>query len=388
MRVSKHHYATELTRRGNRVYFLNPPDASAKDRFSVTDIAEVPGLSVVTYRPFVPFALRFRSRAMYNRVAAAHVRWLIKRLGVQFDVVWCFDVNLYADLRWFNANQRIYHPVDQVVEDFQISVAETADLVVSVSDEILQHLRKVAVAVLRVDHGLGQDFVALAERRLTRPDYSQGVPLRVGYVGNLLMRYVDRNRLRTLVHEHEELEFHFWGPRFPAESNVSGSNSNEIREFIRVLQSRPNVVLHGPLPPHELAIQLGDMDLLLMCYDVADDPNRGCNSHKILEYLSTGRVIVANHISDYAGKLGLIEMLPSLDNTQFPRLFDHTVRNVVDMNRFDRQQLRLRHALDNSYAHQIGRIESALSDVEQALFTHVERSSIDQGARIETPDAT
>jgi hypothetical protein len=360
MRVSKHHYAVELAKRGNRVFFLNPPDPTAFERFALRDVADVPGLSTITYRPFVPFAIRFRFRTLFNLVAAAHVRWILKRIGIRFDVVWCFDINLYADLRWFGASVKIYHPVDQVLERYQVDVATTADLVISVSEEILRNFRPSCIPLLRIEHGLAAPFVSLAEQKLRDRVYSPHRPLRVGYVGNLLMKYLDSSTICRLVSAHGDLEFHFWGPRTPQESNVASAESSEAREFIRCLTDSRNVVLHGPLPPGVLARELGEMDVLLLCYNVAADPNRGCNSHKILEYLSTGCTIVANHVSDYAGRMDLMEMLPSADNTEMPQLFAGTVRDIVRLNAEELRLTRIAYALDNSYAKQIDRIEESL----------------------------
>lgn len=366
MRVSKHHYAAELAKRGNRVFFLNPPDAAASERLSVSDIDGEPGLSTITYRPFVPFAIRFRARALFNRIAAAHVRWILRRTGVRFDVVWCFDVNLYADLGWFRAPVKIYHPVDQVVQRYQLDVAASADLVVSVSEEILRKVRHYPVPIARIEHGLAPPFISMAEQRLGDHTYLPGRPLKVGYVGNLLMKYVDTATIIRLIAEHPDIEFHFWGPRTARESNVASSESPESVDFIRTLREGGNVVLHGALTPQVLANELGEMDLLLMCYKIVDDPNRGCNSHKILEYLSTGRAVVANRVSDYAGRPGVLEMLPTADNSQMSRLFANAVENIAQLNARTPRRVRLEFALANSYAKQIDRIEEALSAIVPA----------------------
>jgi hypothetical protein len=356
MRVSKHHYAAALAHRGNRVFFLNPPKARARERLRVQQVEGIEGLSTVTYRPYVPFVIRFRSRRLFNVIAAAHVRWLMKEIGVRFDVVWCFDVNLYSDLRCFRAPLKIFHPVDQVLLSYQADVAASADAVLSVSDEILRNMQQHGTPQLRVEHGLAPEFVALAERRFSETEYHRNDPIRVGYVGNLLMPYVDREVLLDLIAGHEQMKFHFWGPRSPDESNVGAENSRASAEFIRALESRPNVVLHGPQPPSALAQQIGDVDLLLMCYSVARDPNRGCNSHKILEYMSTGRAIVANHVSDYANKQDLIEMMSADGSGTMAELFDNVVRKIDRHNSPERRHMRLAYALDNSYSKQIDRI--------------------------------
>ena len=342
------------------MFFLNPPDSRAHHRFEMAADREISGLTTITYKPYVPYSLRFRSRLLYDQLAAAHVRWLIRRLGAKLDIVWSFDSNLYSDLRWFGATTRIYHPVDQVSETYQKDMAQTADLVVSVSEAILRQLREYGTPTLMVEHGLGREFVDVANTSIGSASYTACSPLKVGYVGNLLNRSVDQRTLKSVLQNHPEIEFHFWGPRFPAESNIAGGDSVEVRRFVEKLSTSANATLHGPVRPADLALQLRKMDLLMICYDAAKDPNRGCNSHKILEYLSTGRVIVANHISDYAGKPGLIEMLPTLDNSKYPDLFDATLANVAAMNSSEPARRRIQYALANSYGRQIARIEREL----------------------------
>ena len=359
IRVSKHHYAVELAARGNRVFFLNPPDAKARSRLAI-EPTEVVGLSVVTYRPFVSYSLRFRSRALFDIIASAHVRWILKSLGSRINVVWCFDLNLYRDLRWFGARVRIFHPVDQVVEEHQRGIASSATLVLSVSEEILKNVRNAGVRSQLVGHGLGAAFAARANIKRNDVEKEPTGHLRVGYVGNLFIPYLDRLTIRELVLSHPKIEFHFWGPSSAKESNVGGSDSDEFNSFVDFLRSRSNVILHGKQPPDTIAEQLYRMNVLLICYATANDPNRGCNSHKILEYLSTGRVIVSSHVPDYADRPELISMVPTVDNTGLPALFAETMRDLEMLNSHVRSQTRIRFALENTYAKQIDRVEEML----------------------------
>jgi hypothetical protein len=136
------------------------------------------------------------------------------------------------------------------------------------------------------------------------------------------------------------------------------------------LESMPNAFLHGPQAPAALVQQIGDVDLLLMCYSVVRDPNRGCNSHKILEYMSTGRAIVANHVSDYAHKQDLIEMMPADGSGTMADLFDNVVREIDRHNSPKRRRKRLAYALDNSYSKQIDRIGAFAAREARSSLAH------------------
>jgi glycosyltransferase involved in cell wall biosynthesis len=365
MRVSKHHYAEALARRGNQVFYLNPPDSRARDRIRIEPVTGIPGLTVVTYRPFVPYAIRFRSRFVFNHLVDAQIHWLLGELGVRFDVVWCFDVNLYSDLRRFRAALKIFHPVDQVSLPYQIDVAAHADVVLSVSNEILLRMRGHPTPQLRVEHGLGQDFIELAQRRLLEHGYRSRPPLKAAYVGNLQMPFIDRAEMLDVIAANEDVEFHFWGPRTGRESNLGTDSSGDGERFIAALEARRNVVFHGAVPPSKLAAELEEADLLLMCYDVQRDPNRGCNSHKILEYLSTGRAIVANHVLDYATRSDLMEMASGHGHPAVSDVFRTVVREIDERNDDAHREARLLYALDNSYDKQVERIERFVAGLGQ-----------------------
>jgi hypothetical protein len=359
MFVSKHHYAVELCRRGHRVWFLEPARHRGSPYPDVTPVDGVPGLRLVSPRTFIPPLTRFKLHRLYTILVGLEVRALMRRLGVRFDLVWSFEPNLYPDLRAFGASQSIYHPVDMISSPAQLLPARSADLVLSVAENILDrvdgHRNKHFV-----HHGLGPDFVNAAQS-LGAPWQPHSGPLRVGYVGNLFIDQLDRRVFRSIVGENRDVEFHVWGPAAPSESNVSAQSSKERDAFIRFLREAPNVRLRGVAPPSALARELHSMDAFLLCYDPRRDPAAGANSHKLLEYLSTGRLVVANHVSTYRRHDALLRMAPAGDNATLAAIFEHAMRNIADLNRADLHATRTRFALDQSYERQVDRIEALLA---------------------------
>jgi len=87
--VSKHHYATHLAKRGNQVYFLNPPTGVFK--LQQTDYQCV---ETIDYKGFLPGLKYFPSFI---------IRWLTRRVfdqleqlsGVEFDIIWSFDNSVF-----------------------------------------------------------------------------------------------------------------------------------------------------------------------------------------------------------------------------------------------------------------------------------------------------
>lgn len=358
MHVSKHHYARALVDRGNEVFFLEPPKTGAARSVEVRRDAEVQSLHVVSHAAFLPLFLRFKARRAYEILLRRHVASLSKAVG-KIDVVWCFDSNGYSDLRWFEGVVRIYHPVDQVAAGpHPRRLARSADIILSVAREILASFDGVATPRYLLNHGLGTDFVA---RALNRRSYTRNstAKITVGYVGNLFKLQLDRPCFRQLIEEHPEVQFHIWSPTSLSESNVAGYPTGEALAFVHYLQMQPNVTLRGLVPPARLAWEIEDIDAFVYLNDIRSDQNQGSNSHKILEYLSTGRVVIASKTSMYADS-GLLEMLPTTDNADFPALFSSSIARLDELNAPERQQQRIAFSLDNTYERQVQRIEDIL----------------------------
>jgi len=141
-----------------------------------------------------------------------------------------------------------------------------------------------------------------------------------------------------------------------------GMPDKEIASFIEQLISKENVIMHGVVHPKELAIQFQRMDAFLICYDILEDQSKGTNYHKVMEYLSTGKVVISNNISTYQN-LGLIEMNKSrIDNKELPELFIEVVSNFNIYNNDILMKKRREFALENSYSNKITEIEKIIYD--------------------------
>ncbi len=362
MFVSKHHYAVELCRRGNRVWFLEPARESGPMAPHVRTVEEIPGLQLVSRRTFIPRLVRFKARPLYDVLVALEARLLLLALGVRFDIVWSFELNLYSDLGVFRADLRIFHAVDQVATASQIAAGRSADVVFSVAENILDRFGGVAAPRHFINHGLGAEFVRAAEERGSEWAAHDGA-IRVGYVGNLFIPQLDRGAFQRMVEENPGVDFHVWGPREASESNVAAADSIESRAFVRFLRERSNVRLRGVAPSAELAPALYEMDAFLLCYDPVMDPAGGSNSHKILEYLSTGRVVVANHVSTYASRDDLLRMAEPGDNRRLASVFRETMADLARHNAPEATGTRARFALDLAYERHVARIDGILTEL-------------------------
>ena len=54
--------------------------------------------------------------------------------------------------------------------------------------------------------------------------------------------------------------------------------------------------------PENLAKDIQQVDAFLICCDVDKDQSKGTNYHKILEFISTGKIIISNNFNVYQDK--------------------------------------------------------------------------------------
>ncbi len=367
LRVSKHHYAHELAKAGNRVLFLEPPREHGT-KIELRGVAGIPGLEILTFGLNTPQLLRFHARRVHDYFVRRDIRRLLTHLGVRIDIVWCFELNLYVDLRRFCGRIAVYHPVDEIVEEHQLEIAASADAAVTVSESIAGKLRRRQPNTWKVGHGLAAPFVQNGRsilEDLTRDTTALVEPrsIRVGYIGNLRIPGIDRIALRDVIVRNPEVRFEFWGP-------YTGPPDPEADNFIRLLSMSRNVTLRGLVPPESIALQLQGVDAFLLCYDLAREPNGGSNSHKILEYLSSGKVVISTHVSEYAGSPRILEMLPkNAPEGSFVALFESSIARITELNAAERMRERIQWAIGNSYEAQLKRIDEILARIVSPAVT-------------------
>src|SRR5690348_12706575 len=104
MLMSKHHYAIELSKAGNKVFFINHPDR--RKRLSRGEVSIKPtsydNLYEVEHRLFHPYFLKFKFKWLYNVLTQYHLKKIIKATGSYPDVVWSFDTGNTIPLNIFS----------------------------------------------------------------------------------------------------------------------------------------------------------------------------------------------------------------------------------------------------------------------------------------------
>ena len=358
MFLSKHHYAIELARRGNKVYFLNPPrQEPGKAGVTITPSGVDKNLLLIDHGLWFPYKLKFHAMPLFHFLMRGHVKKLLRAIGEPVDIVWSFDLgNLYPFALFGKRPLKLFHPVDEPLNPAAIDSARGCQVVFSVTREILEKYRQFKAPGYLINHGLADPFLIPVD--VHRP---AGDPPRVGMSGNLLRGDIDRETFLRIIRDNPRALFECWGSFSAAQSNIAGDNDDATRQFISSLQAMPNVTLHGAVSTDQLAVAIHNMDAFLICYDIKKDQSGGTNYHKIMEYLSTGKVIVSNNVTAFKDRDDLIQMVRQRDNNhELPALFKKVIDNLARFNGPDLQQCRVDYSRDNTYRAQLGRIETFL----------------------------
>jgi hypothetical protein len=364
MFLSKHHYAIELAKRGNTVYFLNPPQQQGlmmgNSNVTICPSGVQANLFFIDHRLFFPYSLKFRWISLFHFLMKQHVRRMLERIEFRIDIVWSFDLGNLYPLSFFTKTPfKIFHPVDEPLNQEALNSAVGANVIFSVTKEILEKYAFVNAPKYFINHGVLDSFISSPKK------YATNLPIRIGFSGNLLRNDIDRPILLKIIRENPNCTFDFWGSYNQFQSNIGGRDDKETTEFIKALKEFNYVTLHGVVSSDQLAIDIQSMDSFLICYNVLKDQSKGTNYHKVMEYLATGRVIISNNITTYEAKPELVKMIKERNNNNsLPELFTHVIGNLEHYNSYEAQQKRINFSRSNTYAKQVERINKFIeSDI-------------------------
>lgn len=366
MLLAKHHYAMELAKRGNEVYFLNPPDnhhwswRNPRKRIRVESLPDHPNLYIINQQLFFPYPLKYHSRRLYNILVKKQIRDILQVIPKEVNIIWSFDLGNLFPLRFFNRQLfKVFHPVDEPLDKNAILAGSGAGILFSVTKEILEKYKGLGIPSFFINHGLAEEFINEKDFPVIPHN-----PVNVGLSGNFLRPDLDRKVLIQIINENPDTLFHFFGIYSIAQSNIGAAVDPETRLFISRLMEFRNVKMHGVLNTVELATALNQMDVLLICYDMKLDQSKGTNYHKVMEYLSTGKVIISNNMTTYREYPELIRMSASRENNlNLPTLFQDTISHLDKWNSPALVNERKNFARDNLYQKQLDRIETHIAGV-------------------------
>lgn len=335
--LSKHHLAIALTRLGNTVYFLNPPSSES----GCVAQEQYPGLFIVNYKPalkgirFLPWPLA----QWFNRRDVIHILELI---AGALDIVWTFDPFRFQDLVIFKARWTIYHVADAHRAKYENLLAESAGIILGPSKQLLEKFDKAKSHC--IGHMVDENFVNRAGAASARTNER----IQVGYVGNLLSHFLDYPLLVRTVVQNPQCDFTFIGDH----ENIGRNHS--WQQLIKL----EHVHLAGPLSHDDLTNQLSRFDVFLCCYDTERFFREASNSHKLLEYLATGKPVVSTRIAYYLDEEGVLYM-PSR-NAELPELVKKVTSALSEYNSKAEITKRTRFVREHTHASVLSRIDELL----------------------------
>jgi len=344
--VSKHHYAITLVSQGYRVLFLDPPDPSCR-AINLVSVAECPGLQRVRSSRVAP-GLRWLPGPLRRWMEARWLQKLERLAGFPIEVIWLFENSRFYDLRFAGSRLKIYHQVD-LNQDFHPEIAAlTADICFCTTEMIRQRLLPHNPRCHCLHHGVStiRDPTPLDQADLER--FSPG-KIQAMYVGNLEMSYLDLQLLAAVIDQHPEVRFHL----------VGGYRRNG--SLYQHLRRATNVVWWGQVESSVVPSLLELADLLMVCYQARHHADQA-NPHKLMEYMASGRTVVATYTAEYASLRHLLAMSEPGTNAGYLALFASVLSNLQTWNSPQQTAPRRSFAADHTYERQLQRIQTHLQE--------------------------
>lgn len=342
--ISKQHYAVELSKK-YEVYYISFPIESMGRGFTVTREDYSGRVNIIRHKVPLPHRFMYRVKWWYRKRNTKVMQRILNTItgGEPFELAIDFGLFfLYDGMTWVNARKKIFFPVDDSVE--LPPLYPGADLVLSVSPNVIEKFRQHNVAAQFIHHGLSAEYAAYAEKKLaegiTKTGYKASPA--VGYIGNLDNEFVDRELLLQLASTFPQCHFHCYGL-------VPAAAKQKSDPFWKQIVALPNVTLHGQQSPDVLAKKMQDLDIFLLCYKPDYKRYHAENSHKIMEYLSTGKPVVSTNISVFEGT-GLLYMSPKDKNGELTGIFKYVLEHPNETTAPELAEKRMRFALQHTYA--------------------------------------
>jgi glycosyltransferase involved in cell wall biosynthesis len=333
--VSKHHYAIALSKL-NKVYFLNPAGkkyTSQKTKYE--------NLWEIDYPAFIP-GLRYLPSFIQRLIFKKKYKAIETLVNAKFDCIWSFDNSVFFDFSFLPSSVfTISHIVDYA-QNFQLKkAARTARLCMGVSQNIVDLLNVYNPNTFLMLHGITLNGAELVTVILPGINKVKAI-----FAGNLDRKHFDREILLRLATEHPEVDFIFYGS--------GGKDWKRLK----------NTFYPGVVESENLLSYLKNADILLLPYKFDEFPKELTNSHKVLDYLRSGNVVVSSYLEDYSDKQHLLKM--AHNPNEFSLVFSEVVANLEKYNSDVNKAIRIKYASQNSYSKRLEEIEELISKVRNS----------------------
>jgi hypothetical protein len=320
---------------------VDPPAELGQPGQIALNTTDVPGLSILRYQTFFPYRLKFHARPLFDLLMRLQAKRLVNAAG-RPDLVWDFD-NAYQfrDLMPFGAGTTLFHLVDDVGEAGLGT--KGADHVFYLHRSFCMRAGGLPLADHEIGHGLGRAH-ARAAAQAGDPTRRAGPP-HLGFVGNLAAPWIDWAAVAEMLHRHPQARFTFWGP-LP---------SAALDPLLQGIVEHPATRFPGLTAPERILDEAADVDLWLIPLRANRLPGGALNSHKVLEYLATGKAVAMTRLEAYTDS-PLVYMPDAAANEALPDLVYRLLTDLEGINAPALVAGRRAFALERSYDRQLERV--------------------------------
>ena len=354
--LTKHLYALEISKLGANVYFLNPPSRSFKGYLKLEKVKK--NLTIINYKLHIPGRLKFFFSKFYYIYMKYVIKKIEKFIGKEIYLTLDFSTDLIFSMKckenYFRAKYNIFFPVDNVSKDYKKFSKNIADYYFSISENILSSIDKSCIKSLNLGHCLSDELCDKnILNNISKKNYDdKRNNINVGYVGNLFMNNINFDALIKLIFSRPDISFHFIGPdsKDLATNNLGVQIDNtHIIENIKKLK---NTVFHGFKVKSEVVKLSKNFDAMIVSYyQVSRNVNAPVNSHKILEYLALGKIVISNHFADYNNFNNKYLFMPKKNHStdDYLNKFNEIIKDISFHNELRFQKKRIYFAQKKTY---------------------------------------
>ncbi|MDP4953907.1 MAG: hypothetical protein NWQ53_09715 [Flavobacteriales bacterium] len=331
--LSKHHYALALKELGNEVYFIQP----GKEKGAQAAGESPEGIQLIDFKP--SSGQRYLPKTIARKIQAQEWKKIVEIAQHPPDLIWSFDNSRLFHLDALGNEVKSIHHVVDLNQDFELAAAaSSADLCLGSTRFIVDRLKKHQEKSYFLHHGC-------VARPCSKKPLSS--PIKMAYLGNILLRFVDRDFLIQMIAKFPEIEFHFIGGY--TQNNLIHEISVEDEAFIKTLNKANKVFLHGSVEQNKLSNLMEEMDAFFIAYAKAHY-EQAANPHKVMELLSTGKAVLSFPIDAFLDQ----ELLHFADTRSD---FFHLIEDLRQGRLPDRFDQQLAFTASHSYQAQIAKIE-------------------------------
>lgn len=347
--ISKHHYAQELSRDNKILYLNSAGKKKLKSIFSISHISNK--ISVIDYL-YVYYGIGRLPLIIISVINFIISKLLMNKIG-KIDIVWSFEQSRFFNLNLFNADYKIFHPVDYIphYQKYEKKIADSANIIFSVSEAILDCIDS-NTPKIKINHGL---FIPESNNGRFECLKLRDGRVNIAYIGVIDAAHIDRQNFLNIVKTNRHCDFHIISP---VDKEKIGEDA-DLLIFFNSLSSLENVFFHSVMKKEALYKAMESFDIFFTCYDWVNNPVRISNSHKLLEYLFTGKVTITNYFSSYEGiSEEILIMLKS--NEDIARKINEVSLNLDFYNSKFNIAKRKEYALQFTYAKNLKQIENEI----------------------------